>query len=402
MSLDLHKVAFQVESVASELSDAQTNWSAKLKDTVHNLTTAEPSSIEEKRIRSRSTFLTAGVGTSISEKHNPTQLPKDYTVLAVDGSHIDVDRHLALKCYLINIGKVSITYGENPYASLSNDPRLYSEEGDMHILQSQGNRAQVLEGNLLGALRAVEEINALSFLANETDPKVPKLALIDGSLILWTLIGQGYADFVRQRLIEEVFLPALEKLHKMALTQSLVVASYVSLPRSSDLINALRLDERYCHYETANCDINCGQLKPGLRPCDILSGISDRDILGLLLNPGQRSDTFASTSSIVRDYYGENQIHFFYLNNGSEISRVEIPSWVANNKQMLDLTHSLILNQCDKGHGYPLALSEAHEQAVITTSDREQFRALISNALNRHNLASDTSQKNLSKKLKWL
>jgi len=402
MSLDLHKVASQVESVASDLSNSQATWSAKLKIAVDSLVTANPRLIEQKRRNSRSTFLTAGIDDSIGQKHPSTGFPTDYTVLAVDGSHIDVDRHLALKCYLINLGTVRIRYGNNPYAVLSNEPRLYSAEEEMYLPQSEGNRTQILEGNLLGAFRAVEEMNAISLLADQTDPNVPTLALIDGSLILWSLIGQGYPDFVRGKLIEEIFLPAMDKLRKMALSQSLVVASYISLPRSSDLVNALRLDERYCHYNSANCDINCGHLKLGLRPCDNLTGITDRDIFDSLLEPGQRSDTFASTSSVVRNYYGENQIHFFYLNNGSEISRIEIPSWVARDNLMLDLTHAIVLNQCDKGHGYPLALAEAHEQAVITTSDREQFRILVGNALSRNNLHNDTSQKNLSKRLKWL
>ena len=32
----------------------------------------------------------------------PPEVPKDWTALSVDGSHIDVDRHLPLRCHLIN------------------------------------------------------------------------------------------------------------------------------------------------------------------------------------------------------------------------------------------------------------------------------------------------------------
>ena len=34
----------------------------------------------------------------------PPEVPQDWTALSVDGSHIDVDRHLPLRCHLINLG----------------------------------------------------------------------------------------------------------------------------------------------------------------------------------------------------------------------------------------------------------------------------------------------------------
>ena len=68
---------------------------------------------------------------------------------------------------------------------------------------------------------------------------------------------------------------------------------------------------------------------------------------------------------------------------GNEISRVEIPEWVHSNKYLLDLTHSAIVNQCEKGRGYPVALMEAHEQAVVTNHDREEFRKIVEDALMR-------------------
>ena len=87
---------------------------------------------------------------------------------------------------------------------------------------------------------------------------------------------------------------------------------------------------------------------------------------------------------------------------GNEISRVEVPEWVHSNKYLLDLTHAAIVNQCEKGRGYPVALMEAHEQAVVTNHDREEFRKIIEEALMRNNLPNYTSEKNKSKRIKWL
>ncbi len=51
---------------------------------------------------------------------------------------------------------------------------------------------------------------------------------------------------------------------------------------------------------------------------------------------------------------------------------MEVPEWVARRKDLLDLTHALVLDQCRRGQGYPVALSEAHEQAVVTGSGQRR------------------------------
>ena len=198
-----------------------------------------------------------------------------------------------------------------------------------------------------------------------------------------------------------MFLPAMEELRQLARSRPLALASYISLPRSTEVVNALRLDTHLCHYEAANCDMHCRTLRPGQRPCDGVSGVLDRDLFEALLEERERSDLFASTSSIV-EQYGDHRVRFFYLNAGSELARVEVPKWVAEDNAMLELTHAALVDQCRKGHGYPVAISEAHEQAVVTVGDREEFRLIVEDALQRQRLPVYTSQKDRSKRLKWL
>lgn len=402
MALDLHKIALQIDQAASNLNALEANRSNKLELALNTISTTRPESLEEKRLLSRATFLIAGINGSVNGRYACPDLPENYTVLAVDGSHIDIDRHLAMQCYLINIGKVRIQYGTRPSAWLDSEPRLYNGENSMHVVEPGGNRTQSIEGHLLGALRAVEELQSLVTLAKESDPSVPTLAIIDGSLILWGLVGQSYPDFVRKVLLEEKFLIAMEEIREMSQTRQLALASYVSLPRSTDVINALRLDNRQCPYEAANCDVHCGTVNTGQRPCDTVSEVMDRDIFGSMLGYLERSDEFSNTSSIVERYYGKHQVHFYYMNVGSEIARVEIPDWVAKNTALLELTHTILVDQSRKGHGYPVAISEAHEQAVVTTGDREEFRIMVESALQRRHLPIYTSQKDQSKRLKWL
>jgi NurA-like 5'-3' nuclease len=107
-------------------------------------------------------------------------------------------------------------------------------------------------------------------------------------------------------------------------------------------------------------------------------------------------------SSIVQKRYGEHKVYFFYLRVGDEIARLEIPQWVAKDEGLLNLTHALVLDQCQRGQGYPVALSEAHEQAVVTTADREEFWQLVESLMVEEHMPTPTSAKSQSKRTRWV
>jgi hypothetical protein len=44
---------------------------------------------------------------------------------------------------------------------------------------------------------------------------------------------------------------------------------------------------------------------------------------------------------------------------------------------VLAMTLSLVVAQVQKGYGYPVALAEAHNQAVVRGGDRSRFFALL-------------------------
>jgi NurA-like 5'-3' nuclease len=69
---------------------------------------------------------------------------------------------------------------------------------------------------------------------------------------------------------------------------------------------------------------------------------------------------------------------------------------------LLSLSHALVLDQCQRGQGYPVAISEAHEQAVIHASDRRLFRQMVAEALERRGLPVYTSEKERSKRTPWV
>ena len=138
------------------------------------------------------------------------------------------------------------------------------------------------------------------------------------------------------------------------------------------------------------------------RDCDAVAGVQDRELFSNILAQGERSALFTSQSSIVQKHYGEHRVYFFYLRVDDEIARVEIPQWVAKDESLLNLAHALVLDQCRRGQGYPVALSEAHEQAVVTTADRENFWQLVESLMVDEHMPTPTSAKSLSKRTRWV
>jgi hypothetical protein len=398
VSLDLTKVAAQVISMIAALKDKRAEQEKHLQyalDTINS----PPIDLEDlkKKIRAgRTTWLVAEITEGLNQCYPLPPSPPDFTVIAADGSHIDVDRHQSTHCYLINVGAVVLTYGSKPEAMLSSKPRLYSEDKELALTPPGGGREQPVEGTVLGVKRSVEECKALIDLVSSLPPQNPTLALLDGTLILWGL--EAYPDFVTDALLINGMLKCLDKLKGLNRDRRFALASYISFPRSTDVLNVLRV--AICPNDVPDCDKRCPP-EHG-RDCEGLNGVRDRDIFMNLLDEGERSALFISPSKIVKDYYGEHKVYFFYLRVGEEIARIEIPRWVAENEELLNLTHGLVYDQCQRGHGYPVALSEAHEQAVVTGADRENFRELVESTLTEEHLPVASSGKSTSKRTRWV
>ena len=398
LSLDLHLVAGQVARMASRLRDEKHEWHRRLEAGLEALETQSPRwrDLEAKRQSSQGklTLLAPELVAPLAEAHDAPPSPHDYTVLASDGSSIDVDRNAPARCYLINIGTVKLRYGPAPEADLRSSPRLAFEE-EMSIPGPNKGDMEPLQGAALAAQRTVDECRALAALS--ADSPVPTVGLLDGSLVLWGLASQefdGPRRFVREAHLSKGLVPAVDAL---AGRKGMALASYISLPGGSEVVNALRLG--LCPLDPANCD-RCRRERD-VQECQALAGVLDRHLLGEWLRPGQRSALFLSPSRIVKEYYGRHQVAFFYLRLEDEVARVEVPQWIEE-RGLLDLVHSVLLEQCRLGMGYPVALSEAHEQAVLTTGDREAFWALVEREMAGQGLEAGTSAKQLSKRRRWL
>ncbi len=403
MSLDLSKVAAQMDGMAASLRAGSEERRQHL---LKALATAVDDSIDIEQLKSRITksktsWLVAGLVEGFGIHYPAPTPPPEFSVIATDGSQIDVDRHHSARCYLINIGSVTLNYNSKPNATLESSPRLYSEDEDLVMKPPSGiGREQPVEGTLLGIKRDVEECRRLVDMAAELPPQTPVLALVDGSLIKWGLGGKDCPEFVVEALLDNGFIKCLDDIKKLNGNRIVAIASYISYPRSTDVINALRI--ALCPNDTADCESYCNTITSGNRKCDAVSGVQDRDLFYNLLAEGERSALFISQSSVVEKHYKGHVIHFFYLKAGEEIARIEIPEWVAKDEKLLNLTHSLVLDQCRRGQGYPVALSEAHEQAVVTGIDRRNFQQLLEVSLLEEGIQPTISAKSRSKQTRWL
>jgi hypothetical protein len=400
MSLDLSKLVGQIVDLAASLKSKAGERQARLEFALSTLrsSAADLNALKQKLESSKTTWLVAGLQESIDLRRAAPHCPDDFIVLASDGSHIDVDRHQSARCFLINIGIAQLQYGRNPDAQLLSFPYLFFRDGEMAITSADGRQVPI-EGQLLGIKRTIEECHCLAERANELNLDLPVVTLLDGSLVLWRLAEQVYPDFVVHELLVDGFLKYLSQLRGLNRRRQLAVASYISFPRSTEVVNLLRL--AVCPHLPVDCDRYCSG-KFEAKECDVVGGLLDRDLFARLLNPGQRSALFSSRSSIVAKYYGANEVNFFYVRLDGEIARVEIPLWVAEDEKLVGLVHSSIVDQCRRGLGYPVALSEAHEQAVVNIGDREQFWELVEQVLIEDGIFLESSAKSESKRARWI
>jgi hypothetical protein len=398
--LDLSRVAGQIGEMVGQLKAAGQERQERLARAFTLMVdrTLDFEKLKRKAAQSKTTFLVAGLVEPLGSHNKPADMPSDFSVITTDGSQIDVDRHTSARCYLINIGRIRLDYGKNSRATLESLPKLCADDDDLVI--SNGTKAQVVEGALLNIKRSVDECQHLADMAAELPPSQPTLAVIDGSLILWGLSSKEYPDFVVEELLDKGFIKCMDDMLKLAKDRPLALASYISFPRSTDVVNALRL--ALCPHDLADCDKYCGETNIGKRPCDTVAGVQDRDLFANLLVDGERSALFTSQSKRVKENYGKHWVNFFYVKLEDEIARVEIPEWVAQDAAKLSLTHALMLDQCRRGQGYPAALAEAHEQAVVTGADRENFQQLVEIMMADEHMPQSTSAKSRSKQTRWI
>ncbi|HYE96239.1 MAG TPA: DNA double-strand break repair nuclease NurA [Rubricoccaceae bacterium] len=300
--------------------------------------------------------------------HPCGERPTPVTVVATDGSQIYPDRHVEPACYLLNIARVALHYGTEEPVVLVAEPDLRFRQRDLDDLDPGGEDARLdVTAEVVSALRDELELRWLFETAyEERRPARPLVAMADGTLIRWMLRGMKHRA-LEDRLVDR-YLAQLERFRE----EGIPVCSYVSRPANTEVVNLLRFylgedDERPEE--------------------DSLRGLLDRHVFERVLAPGQRSAVFASGSKILERYGDAHHIGYFYVRLPHEVARVELPHWVTEQPGVVDLVHAVVLDQCEKGGGYPIALTEAHERAVVRAQEKEIFYRILERQMRGAGLA---------------
>lgn len=297
----------------------------------------------------------------------------NYTVAAFDGSQVYPDRHQGTACFLINIGSVILQYGSGAAkVQFDSSPEVFvgEDEDGLEVSAELVNcRRQELEFT-----RGVKVTRELKKNLGEQ----PLVFLFDGSLIFWHLESK---DMELKNTFLNRYLASLHMLYQ----DKTLVAGYISLPKSKELVNLLRV--ALCDYKVENCTAY-----------KEIDHILDTTVAYFYLKPYTRSTVFKNHSSICKQYPEHLHPHFFYVHVGTEIGRVEIPAWIARDQVAVNTVCQIIIDQSLKGRGYPIGLAEAHEQAVVKGPDREFFYQLIAKIGMDYKQRITVSQKSMKKR----
>ncbi len=307
-----------------------------------------------------------------------------HITLATDGSQINPSAHEFTSAFLINIGFTAIPYHtSNIPVLLTSEPAIYNSTEDINpqTTSSKGFYENIQEEEIVAYERTLQEIESLVKLAKKyISYNIPIVALLDGTLIHWHI--ERFNNIYIERFIKR-FTDAVLELKSL----NIPLASFLSNSRSNDFINMLRLYK--CPYETIDCKKYCNNIASNNLPCNptvdykpvLDRRIIEKHFIEKKAEPGTRTILFKSNSKILNHYSDDLKVFFFYLNTGTEIARVELPSYVAKNTELLNLLHNAVSLQCKVGFGYPVTLSEAHLQAIVNRNDRQIFFDLVKNHL---------------------
>ncbi len=292
------------------------------------------------------------------------------TLIAADGSQSIADRHSPVQFCVINVGAISLkpNSGETPVVEVESE-LFFGDAIEENGLTTDGGVA---------LRRDLAERSVIEKMSKGIKGSV--VSFTDGTLEIFRAKDIDNANQYRNTV--EKYISVLSRLQG----RGIISAGYIDKPSSSLVVKLLELTQ-----------ITIPEEMEKLRNAPPLKYVTDRWLFGYnnklfqLLPPGHRSAVFKIQSSSEKSYKGVLELHFFYLNVGTEGHpwpvRVEIPRWVVDDKKQLDLLHAVLVEQCRMmgSKPYPYLLHRAHETAVVKNEEKQQIEQMLSLELRRNN-----------------
>lgn len=292
------------------------------------------------------------------------------TLVAADGSQSIADRHSPVQFCVINVGGIVMkpNSGETPVVEVESE-LFFGDAIEENGLTTDGGvalRRDLAERSVIEKMSKGMKGSVVSFT--------------DGTLEIFRAKDIDNANMYRNTV--DKYISVLSRLQE----RGIISAGYIDKPSSSLVVKLLELTQ-----------ITIPEEMEKLRTAPPLKYVTDRWLFGYnnklfqLLPPGHRSAVFKIQSSSEKSYKGVLELHFFYLNVGTEGHpwpvRVEIPRWVVDDKVQLDLLHAVLVEQCRilGSRPYPYLLHRAHETAVVKNEEKYQIEQMLQQELRRNN-----------------
>ncbi|MGE5072808.1 MAG: DNA double-strand break repair nuclease NurA [Anaerolineae bacterium] len=287
------------------------------------------------------------------------------TLIAVDGSQVNPDRHAAVQFAIVNAGAVVMKLRSGEVTELcTNTELLYGED-----LETESG---MMSERLVALRRDIKEREMFDDLSKPYTGDI--VTFTDGPLELWsTEAGEEAREFA---LFLQRYKGVLSRLQE----RGVATAGYVDKPGANLVIRMLEFAEMTDEQLRDRRTIRTVHPFRGVDDRLLFSG--SKDVQPLIL-PGYRSAVFRLQSSSQDIYTGDLALHFFYLNVGDMghpwLVRVEIPHWVAADQARLDLLHAVLVEQCGimGNKPYPYLLHRAHETAVVRLDEKGQIERML-------------------------
>lgn len=385
MSLDLKQLIPQIQQMSRAIVDR----SHALDERIPGLRTAwnqgiqDPGELQVKIERAGKNWGGAFPSREpLNVFHPKPQLPEEHISIGADGSQIYPNRHSQALYYLINTGSILIHHGSGRVPETSSSPAVHYSEEDLF----PGSGGQI-DSALINSQRDLSEMQELARLT-EIHPGIPTLSLLDNGLLLWIA---AQSPNISRELVDRIVSAYQEQMLRIKQAGA-ALAGVIDRPRSPNLVRLLHI-----------LRLPVEAVSPDALAAPELRRLSDRLLLQGWLPPEQRTSCFVQSSPLNDEFARAGlRIEFFYLNTGFEghILRVEVPAWVSDRPELLNLVHAGILQQCQTTGGFPYVLARAHELAVVSQSEVTLVEDALSRELIQHGYRGAVSTKQKTKQ--WL
>jgi hypothetical protein len=212
------------------------------------------------------------------------------------------------------------------------------------------------------------------------------LAILDQRLLYWPIGGAGIAD---NAAVTE-WGNHMTDIHRTGA----LLCGYIDRPGTSAVVTLLKSI-------TAVSDPTFNWRTLGTQKAS--QGLTDRDIFGELLAPGQRSKVFVNISppnDLRRP--GPRQRSLLLLRESGQQTGSRLPAWTfrAGWRKIpagVSAVHALLIDQCRLLGDYPYVLARADETAVVGRQDATELNFMIDVIMERHGIRAGLTAKQGSK-----